>query len=150
MTSNSELANWIEWSLQQPNIIEVKSYICPLIANTRLDNQELDSMDYLNWQYQIGETIPLEKVYVNIIGAAFIGRAQDISFAWDAYQQISGPDFLINDDVGIPWWFSNMLNIECDFANELLWIHCGMFREATYPAQTIVEHLRLGHVQELY
>lgn len=150
MISETVLAECVKWSLQQKNIIETKQYSCPIIAipQSGIDPQ-LNVIQRIKQQYEIGETLPLNSLRANIIGMIFIGRVRNVSLAWECFKEIRGPEFSMPDNPGVPYWLSNLLGISNNLANKLLSIHSGIFDKQHFSAAVIAEHLRQNAIASL-
>ncbi len=143
-----QLINRLEWALKEPRIEEMKSYVSPILANDKLKTSGLDHMQYIDWQFEIGASEPLRKLYVNIVGAIFVGKYQDVDLGWQAYQEFGGPAGRLYDDPGVTYYWSSIIDLPNGNANKLLELHSGLFSK-NYPLQTILNHLKEDRLSEL-
>jgi hypothetical protein len=152
------LADLIERGLCDKQVIEAKNHWAPIEARPEgwkeSDDAEAEGGNLSFWktvegQYSIGEEVPLGYLLVNVLGAAWVGKAGSAEIGWLAYKAnyLLDINFVVGDDD--LFYNGRLLHpLGVDYPNHLLAdsvlsCHCG-FRREHRSAREIIELLRSG------
>lgn len=128
-TTNQQLADWIQWALGHPQVIEdLQIFIYPSDGNYIVRRKRYYARYYhpvLSPKY---EKMPLPEpkpgfdsnkpaISADILGLALIGKLQDIEAAWQAYRRYPGREVFRA--------FSELLDIPVDLCLRLTDWHAG-------------------------
>lgn len=124
---NPAVATWIEQGLTDPKVLAIDCWFYPIEARA-IDPYTQRETGFVNTgrpehiiegQWYIGGMVPLTRLMVNVLGAAFVGKVGSADAAWNLYKEQGAFDMLDETANGITLAFSDFLGLTYDEARYL-------------------------------